>query len=231
MKFKSSLLFSLLLSIPVLAQTRVVVLDTGLDIQDTRFSAHICNEGHKDFTNTELDDVEGHGTHIVGLIQQYAGDADYCLIIVKYYKDSSTYNNMKAYTAALKYSFSLEPAIINFSGIGPKFDEDELLEIQHHPEVVMIVAAGNEGTNLDEKKYYPASYEEANVITIGSIDWLTEHISKFSNYGKVVKGWEVGEFVKSTLPKGQEGYMQGTSMSTAIFCGKKIREISKKNNN
>jgi subtilisin family serine protease len=228
MKFKYSLLFLLLFSISVLAQTKVVVLDTGLNINDTRLSPHLCDGGHKDFTHTQLEDVNGHGTHIVGLIEQYAGDSDYCLIIVKYYKESNKNENMSSYMEALKYAFSLNPNIINFSGSGPVFDEDERLEIKNHPGVIMIVAAGNNGTSLDKTPYYPASYESENILVVGSVDWLTGNKSKFSNYGHRVTNWEVGDYVKSTLPNGEEGYMQGTSQATAEFCGRYIKQMEKR---
>ena len=49
----------------------VAVIDTGIDAQ--AFNRHVlCKTGHKDFTGTGIQDRHGHGTHISGLIDQYA---------------------------------------------------------------------------------------------------------------------------------------------------------------
>lgn len=228
MKTGLNFLLAILFSVPAFAQTRVVVLDTGLDINDSRLATHLCDGGHKDFTGTTLNDVNGHGTHVTGLIEQYAENSDYCLIIVKYYKEDSKNGNMKAYMEALQYSFGLNPDMINFSGSGPEFSEDERLEIVNHPGTILVAAAGNDGKDLDTTKFYPGCYNETNVITVGSIDWLTGHRSRFSNYGSYVHAWEVGEWVKSTLPGGKDGYMQGTSQAAAIRTGKMIKLMGTK---
>lgn len=224
-------IISLLLALPQLSQAsqKIVVLDTGLDITDTRLSPKLCAEGHKDFTNTELKDTHGHGTHVVGLIEQYAKDTDYCLVIVKYYREEDDkIKNMKAYKEALTYAFSLEPKIINFSGSGPQFDEDELVLIKDHPNTILVTSAGNEKVNLDIEKRYPASYKEKNIIVVGSIDAVSttkdagKNKSSFSNYGKIVTHWEIGNLVLSTAPDGKQVYNSGTSMSSAIYTGKLI---------
>jgi hypothetical protein len=78
----------------------VAVVDTGLDPELMNDSS-ICPDGHKDFTGQGLQDINGHGTHISYLIDQYAknfillkdGDSsklksiksNYCQIILKYY--------------------------------------------------------------------------------------------------------------------------------------------------
>lgn len=220
MKLLHSLLLLLTLSFNVYAYDRIVILDTGLDLNDARFEGHICTTGHKDFTGQGLHDYHGHGTHVAGLVMQYAKNSDYCLIIVKYFVDDGHNNNR--YIKALNYASSLNPSAINYSGEGPGFSSLEWSIISMHPNVQYIVAAGNEGVNMDntENCTYPACYNLKNVVVVGNSLNGKPHSS--SNYGNVVKHWEEGMYVSSTMPGGSFGTMSGTSMSCAIHTGKYI---------
>lgn len=194
---------------------KVVVLDTGLDITDARF--HLCSTGHRDFTNTGIQDTAGHGTHVAGLITQYAGNANYCLVIVKYVADFELSDD-RAYSNAIEYSVSLHPKYINLSGSGPSKGLREEYAINENPDITFVVAAGNEHFSLDLKDWWPASYPYKNVVVVGSTDYSG------ANYGKRVNAKEPGLRVKSFLPNGKEGFMTGTSQSTAIHTGKLIHE-------
>ena len=205
------------------AQTRVAVLDSGLDLSDTRFKNILCHEYHYDFTKEGLFDRIGHGTHIVGLIQQYAKNSNYCLIIIKYARNTGS--NKPAYLLALKRAIELKVDIVNLSGGGVGLLKEEMNLIKNNPKIKFIVCAGNEHEDITENKYYPASYGFKNIITVGSIDNIGR-ISMTSNYGSLVDVWEVGENVISTLPGYRMGMMSGTSMSTAIHTGKYIRNLN-----
>lgn len=209
---------------------KVAVLDTGLDLNDSRFKDHLCKLGHKNFvTNQGIEDSNGHGTFIVGLIQKYAGNANYCMVIYKYYQDGAPdivngYREVKAIKAAIDEGVD----IVNLSGGGPGFDEDEALLIRDNPKVLFVVAAGNEGANIDISGhgFYPASLPYNNIVAVGGVDSYGNRAS-VSNYGKRVKAKELGQDVESTLPNGQTGVLSGTSMSCAIHTGKIVDGLSK----
>ncbi len=235
MKF-TFLILALLLSIPCLASPkahrmiRIAVLDTGLDLNDPRFKGHLCRSGHLNFvTREDMSDSIGHGTFVVGLIQKYAGKANYCMAIYKYYEEgaSDTVNDVRE-VLAMRAAIQGGANIINLSGGGPGFDEEEALLIKNNPKVLFIVAAGNEGTNVDipGHEFYPASLPYTNIIPIGGIDSNGDRMLE-SNYGRRIKYKEIGRDVESTLPNGQTGFKSGTSMSTAIFSGKFIDRLSK----
>ena len=196
-------------------QSRVVVLDTGLDLSDPRFDAALCKTGHMDLTGRGLDDTNGHGTHIVGLIQQYAKDANYCLIIVKYYTDRS---NMDTYLSALDYAVSIKPKYVVIAAGGPGFNEREYGDIANS-KATFVVAAGNNNQNLDIEKYYPASYAWSNEVVVMATEGKYDQRASYSNYSGPVNASEVGEAI-STLPNGLTGKMRGTSQATAIHMGK-----------
>lgn len=208
-------------------QTRVAILDSGLDLSDPRFTTHLCPSGHKNFVPTEkIDDIQGHGTHIAGIIKKFANKSNYCLLIYKYYSDSANGSqNMSREVAALQEAIKNKADIVNLSGGGPEFDEDEYSIIKNNPQVTFVVAAGNKSKNLDipGNEYYPASYWLKNEFIVGAGDYSE------SNYGSKVLH-EPGFEVLSTLPYTVEpsgmGYVSGSSMSTARYTGKLVDKLS-----
>jgi thermitase len=222
------LILALLTSLANAGTLRVAVVDSGLNIEDSRFSKHICSTGHKNFTNSPLGltDSNGHGTAIVSLIEQYAGDGDYCLVIYKYYQSSDPGPvNFKHEIEAFEEATKNKSKIINFSGGGPEFNEKEYLVVRENPTVLFVVAAGNENKDLDipGNEFYPASYNLKNEITVGNVDKNNKRAIS-SNYGKKVITVEIGENVDVAFPESY-GNASGTSVSTAIHTGKLIRII------
>ena len=219
-------LLILLLASQVSAQTlKVAVVDTGADITDPRINAHLCPTGSKDFTGTSLKDVNGHGTEMISLIEQYAKDGDYCLVLYKYYLLSNPgYINQQNEIQALREAVKGN-RIINLSGGGPEFNQDEFQIIRDNPSIVFDVAAGNNGQNLDipGNNFYPASYGLKNVISVENLD-SDFNRSSTSNYGNKVTTVEIGENVQAHNIEG-DSYITGTSAATAIFTGKLIRKV------
>lgn len=199
---------------------RIGVLDTGLDITDPRFKDRIC--GSYDATGTGIEDHLGHGTHVVGLIQKYAGNKNYCFVIIKY-TDSAEYSYQDNFNNAL---YALENAhvdVVNFSGGGEQYSSTEFA-ILKRMNIPTFVAAGNHGKDIDYDKYYPASYGLKNVTPVCALDSMGMRAAT-SNYAGNCQ-WEFGTAVLSTLPykinSTGMGYMSGTSMATAIATGKFI---------
>jgi len=54
--------------------------------------------------------------------------------------------------------------------------------IETAPEILFVVAAGNEGRNIDHQPSFPASFRLANVLMVGSVD-SSGNVSRLSNYG------------------------------------------------
>ena len=198
----------------------IVVIDTGLQLDDSRLVAHVCLDGNKDLTGKGIQDDYGHGTHVVGLIEKYAADSNYCISMIKYTEEAAAPVNK--YMDALKDAILQKPDIINLSVSGVNFIEEERELICGHPEIAFVVAAGNEGNNLDIHPIYPAALGCSNITTVGSKDFLG------SNYGTMVHVFESGLNVISTLPNNKEGPNTGTSMSAAIASGKLVYEKSHK---
>jgi len=205
---------------------RIAVIDTGLDLNDPRLSNHLCRTGHKDFTGEGLVDLNGHGTHIAGLIEKYAGEGNYCLVIYKYFAtgDKAKYNarhEVDAIAEAVKNHVD----VVNISSGGPEFVKREYDLIRFHPRTTFVLAAGNEGHDLDRDcNYYPACYLLGNEKIVGNVTETGAMVTS-SNYGNVLSAVEVGDNVLSTAPNGGMTHSTGTSQATAIRTGKLIKEM------
>ncbi len=218
----------------------IAVIDTGIDPS----VGHLCKYGHKDFTNSPFEipsplrDDHGHGTHIAGLIKKYAGEGNYCLVAIKYYKESNSGAvNLKNMLEALRYAINIKADFINISGGGPEANpvERDLVKKALDQKTTLVFAAGNEGEDLDKKcSYFPACYFPDKVSIVGNLlnrpAWVpasytgSNPINSRSNYGKVVNHWEVGTDVESNSPSGKLVKMTGTSQATAIVTGKLVKE-------
>lgn len=240
----------------------VAVIDTGLGYNDKGLDNPLCQTGHKTFTgekqiaetNTKdpvAKDTHGHGTNIAGVISGYAGDSNFCLVILQYYSPTAKGNdNLKNTVKAIKYAQQIGAKIINYSGGGAERAEEEAKAVKDFIDNggIFVAAAGNERSDLSEEPFYPA-LDDPRVVVVGNAEYIepdsvvdrdfTLKINKqyqpvkingsewlgvpvsSSNYGDKVNRWELGTFVE-----GNGIHMTGTSQAAAIATGKLIKEKS-----
>ena len=179
--------------------------------------------------NADVSDYHGHGTHISGLItkywSQYVSENEcqpFQIMILKYFDQrfpgsDTLENSIKAFRYALKSKVK----IINFSGGGSTKSKPEevLIKLAAKKHVLLVAAAGNESSNSDLYKYYPASYNLPNILSVAALD-LKNHLLASSNFGpKTIKLAAPGEDILSTMPGNSYGLMSGSSQATAITTG------------
>ena len=198
----------LFVSIIANAQNRVAVIDTGIVVNDkNRF--YLCESGHQDFTGFGLYDDEGHGTTVVDYIIDNAKTKNFCIVVLKFYqRNLSNKAVVSATIQALKQVNKLNIRLVNYSASGAFRSLEEETTVRSMLSTTIVVAAGNDGVNLDDSPRFPASYGYSNVVVVGA---LTEEgkRQKISNYGTVVTEWEKAK---------------ATSYATAIKTGKLIHE-------
>jgi subtilisin family serine protease len=197
----------------------------GLDDDGNGFIDDFHGWNFSSNTN-DLTDKHGHGTHIAGIIagngKNFQGVAPGVkLMILKYYDPEATgENNLEASIRAIDYAIQMKADIINYSGGGPEASPREKAAIARAQKagILVVAAAGNEKSNSDYKKFYPANYGFSNIISVTAIDQEQKILSS-SNYGtQSVDMAAPGKSIYSTLPGGY-GRMTGTSQATAFVTG------------
>lgn len=230
---------------------RVAVIDTGID---PSLNATLCPDGHKDFTGTSLVDLHGHGSHVSGLIDQYAKNQvldvktvnshsleqlmntkiDYCQVIIKYFMKGNTgEDNLRLSNLAMKHAIDLKVDFINYSAGGSVFDleESKLIKRALDSGITVVVAAGNDGEKFHSKKSafaseytYYPALYDSRLIVVGNSNDDGTRAIR-SNFGSEVDVWEIGTNVLSLRMYGRFSFMSGTSQATAIHTGKLIRQL------
>lgn len=180
--------------------------------------------------NNDLTDNHGHGTHIAGIIGAKAGNGkgiagispNVKLMVLKYFDPKvPVTDNLKNTINAIHYAIEKGARIINYSGGGTEFSNEEKAAIEDARKqgILFVAAAGNERSNSDHHKYFPADYGLNNIISVTAIDPKTEVLAS-SNYGTATVDLAApGQNILSTLPNDSYGYMTGTSQATAFVTG------------
>ncbi len=227
----------------------VAVIDTGIDPNHPDIRPNLWKAPNTpeypalgstygwDFVNRTRNpyDTHGHGTHIAGIIGAIAnpktGTAGVSPIVrimpVRYYSEIAPGSvNLANTIKALHYAIDNGAKIINYSGGGPEYSEEEFQAMKKAEQhgVLIVAAAGNEhhDTDLEEYRYYPAAYQLKglrNIITVASID-AVNRILPSSNWGlRSVDVAAPGEGILSTIPGARYGKLTGTSQATAFVSG------------
>ena len=212
----------------------VAVVDTGIQGDHAFLKDNIFVVGGKksannygvDFSGAKVtntpSDAHGHGTHVAGIVKSIYPDVK--ILALKYYNPkASGQANLDATIKALQYAVDNNVDVINYSGGGPEASVEELrvLKAAEKKGILVIAAAGNERSNIDDKRhaYYPASYGLSNIITVGAHDDGLNIIPS-SNYGKnSVDIAAPGHRIRSAIPNNGAAYMTGTSQATAFVTG------------
>ncbi|MEY4615212.1 MAG: hypothetical protein RJB66_172 [Pseudomonadota bacterium] len=179
--------------------------------------------------NNDLTDNHGHGTHIAGIVGAEGGNGKgiigiapkVSMMILKYYDPKTPTDNLRNTVQAIHYATKMRANIINYSGGGLEFSEEEKKAIQEAQRrgILFVAAAGNERSNSDHHKYFPADYGLSNIISVTAIDPNTQVLPS-SNYGvETVQIAAPGQNILSTLPRNTYGFMTGTSQATAFVTG------------
>ena len=111
----------------------------------------------------------GHGTHIAGIVGAEGGNGigisgvspKVSLMILKYYDAKGTdVSNLVNTVKAIDFAVNHNCNIINYSGggVAPSAEEKAAIERANKKGILFVAAAGNERSNSDDHKYYPADY-------------------------------------------------------------------------
>ena len=200
----------------------------GIDDDGNGFVDDIHGWNFINNTNDVSDEV-GHGTHVSGIIKKefrrYSKKAKSSgsirLMILKYFDSKGNGDdNLKNSNKAIAYAHKMGAQVINYSGGGAEPSYQERLMIQEcaKQDILFVAAAGNNNSNTDFEKYYPANYPLENIISVAATNDRGELVP-FSNYGSHIDIAAPGKLIYSALPNKKYGFMSGTSQATAYVTG------------
>jgi subtilisin family serine protease len=241
---------SILLSCSAFAKNKkpiiVAVIDTGIS-EKLMKANFLCKMGHRDLTGKGLNDTNGHGTHISGLIDQYvkniyltsdlmqidkllAKKVNYCQVIIKYYDADKLSDNMRHELVALRYAINIKVDVINFSAGGVDFSprEARLIKEALDKGIRVVVAAGNESKEIflrEEPKPKTKSQQEVETDELSKAYYFPASLdSRLIVVGNVKKDGDrgfssnYGEYVKN-VEMGTNVISLHTDKTTMVLTG------------
>ncbi len=200
---------------------KVAIIDTG----EPNIRVKPCDTGHTDFTGLGIKDTHGHGTNIANLIDQNAGDAEYCQIYLKYYDARSERDNLSNSIKAWERAIQLNADVVIYAGGGTSYSgyEEEVVKRALSKGIFIFTAAGNEGSNLEANcNYYPACIDW-RIVKVGCKDSQGKLCPR-SNYAKHLENFIYADGYERSAG----GYtLTGTSQATAVVTGKFLKHLYK----
>lgn len=178
-----------------------------------------------------------HGTHVAGIIAASRNNgigmdgvaADVQIMAIRAVPSGDERD--KDIANAIRYAVDNGATILNMS-FGKKYSwdkkvVDDAVKYAESKGVLLMHAAGNDHTDIDEVTHYPCKKfegkgEASNFMDIGALSWQPNEkiVATFSNYGKkTVDVFAPGVDIYSTVPEGGYKDASGTSMATPVACG------------
>ncbi len=214
----------------------VAVLDTGIDHNHPDLKDNIIKGWNFVDNNDNTTDLDGHGTHVAGIISALTNNG----IGIAGIAPKAKIMPLKVITKsggrwpdldnAIRFAVKNGANIISMSlggQMSPYFtlSTSTAISYAYHSNVTIIAAAGNENT---ASKLYPAAYH--NVIAVSAID-IENNKAEFSNYGRHMTFSAPGVKIFSTMPtypvhltteynySQNYDYLNGTSMACPFVTG------------
>lgn len=178
-----------------------------------------------------------HGTHVAGTIgavgnngQGVAGVAWATqLMAVKVFQTNNPFAQTAWLVAGIDYARQKGASVINASWGGGAYDQSirDAIERFQNAGGIFVNSAGNSNNDNDSSPAYPASYGLKSMLVVGASDsadqrsiWPEYGPSSSSHWGR----WSVDVFapgtdIQSTLPDGNFGIYDGTSMAAPHAAG------------
>ena len=152
-----------------------------------------------------------HGTAVAGVASK--GSDDIAILPIRKPSEQE-----EKFYSAVEYAFRRGSKIVNISLSSDKKDKFKYLDraIKDHPDILFVIAAGNEGRDIDSAPIYPASFDHSNIIVVAAIVGARE-LWPESNYG--VSSVDVaaqGIWIHTIRPENSRSLVDvGTSLSAA----------------
>ncbi|GAB3919591.1 hypothetical protein GCM10028804_11740 [Larkinella terrae] len=201
------------------------ILDTGIDLDHPDLNVD-ANRSQSFLTGKTVDDENGHGTHIAGIIGAknntigITGVASGATLVALRVLDDEGEGKLSALVQAVSHVYQNGKAgdVVNISigGEGTSTTLERVIKQAADKGILFAIAAGNEGVSAE--KYAPANINHPNVFTVSAMD-QNNRFASFSNYGPTVDICAYGVRITSTYLNGKYATMSGTSMASPHVAG------------
>lgn len=173
-------------------------------------------------------DAQGHGTHVAGTIaatgnneRDVVGVAWQARILAVKFLCRDGGGTTADAIRGIEYALAKGAQILNMSWGGPgrsRALEAAIREAERQG-VLVVAAAGNEGSDNDKFPQYPSSYQVPNVLAVAATA-PEDQLAAFSNWGKKsVHLAAPGVSILSTVPGNRLTFFNGTSMASPHVTG------------
>lgn len=179
----------------------IAVLDTGVDLTHPDLAGNLWvnpspdpgPHGH-DFVDDDgdPDDYQFHGTHVAGTAAATAGNekgiagvAPAAEIMAVRVLDGDGSGDTSEIADGILYAAGNEVDVINMSLSGPAIGDkamSDAVTFAATKDVVVVAAAGNDGSNNDSAPTTPCTLPQANLICVAALN-QSGALAGFSNYG------------------------------------------------
>lgn len=178
--------------------------------------------------SNNANDDQGHGSHVAGIIGAkgnnaagVAGVVWKASVLPVKVLDAEGSGYSSDVIKGIQYATAMGANIINLSLGSYQYSQAEYdaLKAARDAGVLVVAAAGNDGTDNDADAHYPSSYALSNIIAVAASNGIGGIVG-FSNYGKKsVHIAAPGHNIYSTYMNGQYASLSGTSMATPVVVG------------
>lgn len=209
--------------------TKIAILDSGIDFTHPELISKIV--ASKSFTTPSIADVNGHGTHVAGIVaadanngQGIAGVCPDCQLVIGKITNDDLAGSVPSsvISPSIIWAADNNVQVLNLSIAGPNFSQSvqDAVNYAWNKNIVVVAAAGN---NATLERRYPAAYQ--NVVSVANSN-SDDAKSSTSNFGDWVQLTAPGDTILSTFPTTQNlrnvnnyGYLTGTSMASPVVAG------------
>src|SRR3954468_14844225 len=212
----------------------VGVVDSGVDLEHPDLKANLLTGGKDIFDDDDTpQDENGHGTHVAGIIGAVgnnqlgiSGIAWKASVLPVRVLGADGSAPVSTVVAGYTYAVDHGARIVNVSLGGDRPSQTEYDALRNAADTLFVVAAGNDGVNVDTTDSYPCAYDLPNVLCVAATG-ADDQLASFSDYGATsVDLAAPGVDVLSTYPTALSSdrtwpyrWLDGTSMATPEVTG------------